>query len=189
MGHRQVAQRLLVAAFTRTKHDEAAVLPDKKIPVRQHEIEALLLGETANHAKDRAGEFRIKAVAAQQLGTAHGLAGEVGRGEVCRQQCIRHGIPLGRINAVDQAREILGARLHHPVEAAAKLRRQDFLRIARADGRDAVGKKDAAFHHVHLPVELDAIDAHELLGQVGTVERAHREYALERNIVDGEHRL
>ena len=182
----EFAQSLFVAAVPGAEDDEGAVLCDEKLAIREQKIDPLLLGQPTDHAENRPAELWIETVAAQQFRPADRLAGQVVHGIRRRQQRIGCGIPYPEIDAVEQADKILGPSLHHAFEAAGKFRSLDFLGVMRADCGHAVGEKDAALHHAHLPVKLDAIYARQLLRQIRPVERSRGKKALEGDIMNGE---
>ena len=70
---------------------------------------------------------------------------------------VRGRIPLGFVDAVEDARQRVAAILQHALQPAAQGTRLDLLRVARADGDDRIGKDHARFQEVELAVETPVL--------------------------------
>ena len=185
----QRPHRVLVTLLARAQHDQPAVLPQEEILVRQQQVQSLLLHEPADHAKDRPLEVGGEAAALQQFRATSVLPRQVCHRVTRRQQRIRAGIPHRHVNPVQQAHNVVLARLHHALEAVAKLRGLDFLRVPRAHRRHPVGKQDPALEQVGLLVIFEPVHVVEVLGEIGAGKDAAGKQSLVGDVVDREDRL
>ena len=149
---------VLERGVTAAEQHEAQLLFAQE--TREHgrgEVEAFLLPQARDHAHQRKFVIGRQVEFAQERGLALGLAGGLGRGERLREMLVGGRIPFVAVDAVQDAAERAGASAHDFVEAVAEGRREDLLRVGRADGDDLVGMQDAAFE------EVDSAQAFELL--------------------------
>src|ERR1051325_11876703 len=105
-----------------------------------------------------------------------------------RQEPIARGIPLARVDAVQDADDVGLAPRDDAVEAEAELGRLDFLRVARADGRDEVGVVDAALQKTDASPELHALGAELLPREIEPRQPVGGKEPLIREVVDREDR-
>ena len=82
-----------------------------------------------------------------QLAFARLLAGRVVDVIRTRDQRVGSRIPHRHIDAIDDAAQLRPLRLQHAFHPVSEVRRDDFVRIALADGRHAMRVNDAGFHH------------------------------------------
>ncbi|XQM38640.1 hypothetical protein DFLDMN_005524 [Cupriavidus sp. H19C3] len=102
-----------------------------------------------------------------------------------RQQAVGARVPCRRIDAVGNRAEHIGTVVEQAVQPVTKMRRADFARVGMADGGDAIGVPDACLEKVDLAPELDAVRTEAVVVQAQHRRDFHREYALERQVVDG----
>src|SRR5206468_21263 len=92
--------------------------------------------------------------AAQQIESAFTLSGHVFSGKMRRDMRVCFGVPDFVIDSVGDAYQPIAARAHQPIKSITMLRRLNFARITRADGRQKVGgdnsslqSRSRAFQH------------------------------------------
>ncbi len=186
IGGGEVVKQFLVFLLPAAEHHQAAVLPDEKFPGLEHQVQALRRGETAHHPEDRPLESRAPAELLEQLGAALCLPGKI-VGTVARWQAlVGCRIPDRRVDAVEQAVQVIQPRAYDAVHAIAEFRGLDLLRVLPADRRDLVGVDDPGLEHAHLVVIFHAVDGQQVLGQVGQGVGFSRKHALVGDVVDRE---
>src|SRR5882672_12131137 len=97
-----------------------------------------------------------------------------------------HGVPLVRINAIQDAAQIRLPAAKHVVETTTQFFGRDFARIARADGRDDVGKNNSGLEAIEQTVELNSVHVKIVRWQIGEGILAGTEQSLIRQVVDGQ---
>ena len=97
-------------------------------------------------------------------------------------------IPHAVVDAVDDAEQVVVAVGEDAFEAVAQRRRLDLLGVARADGGDHVGERDAALEEVEVAVELHLPPVEVLPVDAGELHVPVPEAALVGDVVDREHR-
>ena len=132
-------------------------LPDQRGQRIEDEIDALLL----HHATDVAEQHHIGILRQAEL-TLQGqlvlhLAVEVLGIVGGRDQRIGRRIPCFRVDAVDDADQIIGAVEQQARQAVAEFIVLDLLGIAGADGGDAIGIDQPALDERQHVVELHAV--------------------------------
>jgi hypothetical protein len=96
-------------------------------------------------------------------------------------------VPLLVVDAVQDPRDVAGARAHDAVEAERVLGTLDLERIRRRDGVDELRENGAALQVAHPAVVLKRVGAAEIPGQAEHSDRVHPELALVGDVVDREH--
>ncbi len=86
------------------------------------------------------------------------------------------------------AAQVGAARPQHPVQAFAERRRADLLGVARAHGRDRVGRDEAGLQEVDVAVELEGLGGEEASIQVEEMPIGSPETALVGEVVHGDDR-
>jgi hypothetical protein len=93
-----------------------------------------------------------------------------------------------RVDAVDDAVEVVAPLLEERLEALAEFRSEDLLGVALAHGADDVGERDAARHRVDLLAEALLLDEQAIFGNAGELQHALARHALVGKVVDREDR-
>ncbi len=86
--------------------------------------------------------------------------------EVRRQQRVRFRIPDIGVDAVENPEIPIAERAQYTFETRSGLRRQRLGGIGRADGRDAVSRRDPGLQKTELSPEFAAIQAEAFPGQM-----------------------
>ena len=124
-----------------------------------------MIPETGDDANQRGGRFGVQLEFLLKVELACALPAEVLPAEVLGQVLVFAGIPFVEVDAVEDAVEAGLPSLHDVLEAEAKGRREDFLRVSRADGDDARGVKNAAFKEVHAAQAFEFFGFKQPFGQ------------------------
>src|SRR5262249_35124235 len=158
---REARKEALVLGFPRPEDDELYGPPSKDPRKRAHaEIEALLPCQSRDDSDDRHTRVIAKATALEEVALVLLFAREIVRRVVMFEPGVRLWIPLGLVDAIQNAEEHLGALPKKCVEAHAVLRRLDFAGVRGAHGGDGVGVEDAGQQ------EVDPSLAHLVLVEV-----------------------
>ncbi|CAJ0880680.1 hypothetical protein R76727_03309 [Ralstonia mannitolilytica] len=182
-GH---AGLVLVFAAAEYGHLQARVRFEQLRQCLQRHIGHLLMRQAA--AQGEHGRLRILRQAEALLQYALGgvLAGEVRCRERLRQQGVLRRVPHLVVDAVEDGDKVLLARAQQVFHAAAGRLAQDFARIGVAYGGDAVGPQQARLQEAELSPELGLV---RRIGRHADLRHhAHREIALEGQVVHGKHR-
>ena len=120
------------------------------------EVEALHGGEAGDDAEDRGGVGDLLATkGVQQVAAALDLPGEVLGGVVGGDVVVGGRVPLGVVDAIEDAVEVGGALAEDIVEAVAEFGSLDLLGVFAADGGEGVGVDDASLEEVEGVVVLE----------------------------------
>ncbi len=101
---------------------------------------------------------------------------------------IPRGIPRAVVDAVQDARHPVGTVAQQSVEAATELGAENLAGVCGTHRRDEVAALQPALQEGQHPVELDTVQRERSLGEPQRAEHVGREVALEREVVDGDHR-
>ena len=124
---------VLIARLAGAEHDEGGVEPRQLICDSRDEVEALLIDHARNHADERP-RHRLLADG-QAVRGEHGLLGRDLPRQIVwavrrRQERIVGGIPLRRVDPVQDADQIAGAAPQDAVEAEPELGRLDLAGVS-----------------------------------------------------------
>ena len=115
------------------------------------------------------------------------LVRELVRAEVLHQQRIGPWVPDIRVDAVQDAGELVRLRLQHAMQAHAEGFGANLLGVRGAHGGDRIGELQTGLEHRHLAPELHAVHAAPLPRNPQRVGDGHGVVALESDVVDGDH--
>ena len=117
----------------------------------------------------------------------HPLAVEIGGAVRLAEESVALGIPLARVDAVQDADEPFPARTKDAVEAEPELRRLNFLGIPGAHCRNRVRIDEAGFQKADAPPVLETIRHVDAARQIEACQPVAIEVALIREVVNREH--
>ncbi len=151
----------------------------------EYEVEALLLGQAADHGEQGRVFAESQTGFFLQGGFAARLARETFGAVVSRNVGVGRGIPHGRIDRVENAAEVVAPGAQQPIEAEALFGRLDFARIAGADRGDLVGVKQTGLHERDLAMKFQTIDLKRGGRQAEIAHHVCRKNALVGQVVHG----
>ena len=100
---------------------------------------------------------------------------------------ICRGIPRLRVDAVEDADQIGAPRREHAFEAERELRRENLLRVARADRRDLLAVDDPRLQEADAMPELESFGPEQIPPEIERRQPARIADPLIRDVVDREH--
>ena len=153
----------------------------------QHQGQALLLGQTADHGEQRRVWVGVQAGLDLQGGFAAGFAQQLVVAVGVWQQRVGGGVPDGAVHAVEDAAQLGMAAAQQAVESAAVFGALYFARIGGAHGGEAVGVVQAGFHERDLAPEFQAFELEERPRQAEIGKPRGIKQALVGQVVHREH--
>ena len=171
----QALQEIFVLARARAQCDEERARVQHGPGGLFNQVVALLARQPGDVRDYGPAQFLRQHELAEQRQLAGPLAFEIVRVVVRGQVRVRRGVPDVVIDPVRYPDEPVAAHAQEPVQAVAVLVRLNLLRVARADGRERVGRHQAslqgggrAVHHEGVAL----LEAETQNPQVAGVERA-----------------
>ena len=146
-----VPEGILIIRITGAQDDYLRVLIHNMVQDRIHQIQTFLIGQTGDESDHHLvfilikSEFFLKCPLVDFL-----LLHHIRRCVGCRQQLIRFAVPLLHINSIDDAHQLAGMIPQMIIQALPVEGGLNLFGIRLTDRRDAVGKSQAAFHHVGI---------------------------------------
>src|SRR4051812_14537979 len=92
----------------------------------------------------------------QQLRSTGFLPREIGWRVRLGDVLVRSRIPLPVIGAVKDSAELVGVLANDGIQTRPVFRQLNFASVSFADGRNRIGKHDAALEEIEIPVEFNA---------------------------------
>ena len=182
--------RLLRHAKTSLQRRVACALHGKLHPCLQQlrqgseqEVEALLRGQAAHDGEQQRAIPQLKSQLSAQRLAASRFALQPLQVITLTDGGVSGRIPDLRVNAIQDAADMVAATAHHAVEAAAEFMGGDLARVALADGGDLVGVLQARLHEAELAVEFQPRSRQQFRRQAQHRPVAHRKEALEGEVV------
>ena len=133
----------------------------------------------------RVGDL-LAAEGVQQVAAALDLPGEVLGGVVGGDVAVGGRVPLGVVDAIEDAVEVGGALAEDIVEAVAEFGSLDLLGVFAADGGEGVGVNDASLEEVEGVVVLELVHGEDVPWEEQALGGLRREPSLVTGVVDGE---
>src|SRR5450756_1383557 len=103
-----------------------------------------------------------------------------------RQCSIRRWIPIGGVDTIENAAQVLTPGGENAVKSETVLVGLDFAGVRRRDRIDFISPDDTSLEVVHVAVELKAILCKDRFWQTNVGQDLRREEPLIRDVVDGQ---
>ena len=144
----EVAERLLLVCVTGAENGHLNAAPHDAVHGIADKAQALLVGKAANHHHKRTRGVLAQAKLLLERTLALGLVGKVVGRVVGRDHAVGLGVPDARVDAVEDARQDVGAPAEDGVEPLSVERHLQLVGVARAHGSEGVRVAQAALHEV-----------------------------------------
>ncbi|CDN44903.1 hypothetical protein BN871_FY_00070 [Paenibacillus sp. P22] len=186
-GMRGLTEHLLVFPFPGTEDRELHVFFEQLAEDGVDQVEALLLHQPGHDADDR----NVRPLGQAHLPLQGELVGQLvrsGAAQLGVERLIRSRIEVGRVDAVDDARQIGRSPAQKAVQPFPVISGLDLLGITRAYGRKLVRVEKSALHAARRTVEFQAAFAENLRPHPDHIHHfLLAEYALIPQVMDREY--
>ncbi len=184
-------EQVHIAAFAHAQDHQLHVLLEQIADDVVHQVQALLIAQTAHHADDRHVGVHVQAQLLLQVGLADGLALQIVSGVGRGNALVDGGVVVHHVDAVEHAKDLMLAGTEQAVQTLAVVSGLDFLRVGGADGGDQVGVHQRRLHEVGAAIALQlVIRPQRGIGQPQDfLDLVDAEHALILQVVDGVHGL
>ena len=181
-GPQRGLQRRLAAAH----HGQLRALRQQRRQRVDQQVDALLLGEPTDDAKQRRDALHRQTQLQLQGTPAGALAFDLIGAEGCGDGRIGGRVPDRAVDPVEDAVQHARPRPQQAVKAAALLGREDLAGVGGAHGGDRIGKRQPALDERKLAVKLQRPRVEQRRRQAEFGQRAGIEQALVGEVVDRE---
>ena len=182
------AEQVGVTGFAHTQHHQLHILVHNVAQHAVHQIQTLLIAQTAYHGDQRDVGIHFQTQIALELHLVLHLDLQRIGGVVLVDQRVGLGVVLIHVDAVEHAIEAVVAGTDEAIHALAVVGGGDFLSIAGAHGGDHIAVHQTGLHEVGAAVAFQLVGGEQVIAQTQHILHfLDAENALILQVVDGVH--